>query len=79
MSTILVIFSLINILLCVFVLYINYALCCENKKLLEDLLHAREMIGTIRGREIQAREQNAAIVSYLGEFIPYELRSTHVQ
>lgn len=37
-------------------------------------MHAKEMIGTIRGREIQAREQNAAMVTYLGELMPYELR-----
>ena len=74
MNQLFIILSCINLTACALAIYINYTISKENQKLLEDLLHAKEMIGTIRGREIQAREQNAAMVTYLGELIPYELR-----
>lgn len=74
MNQLFIILSCINLTVCSLAIYINYTISKENKKLLEDLLHAKEMIGTIRGREIQAREQNAAMVTYLGELMPYELR-----
>lgn len=74
MNQLFIIFSCINLTACALAIYINYTISKENQKLSQDLLHAREMIGTIRGRESQAREQNAAMVSYLGELIPYELR-----
>lgn len=71
--------SCVNFILCMFVAFVNHKTTKENQKLLIDLLHAHEMIGTIRGREMQAREQNAAMVSYFGELIPYELRPQNIQ